>query len=160
MLKIGDSIPDAKLMQMTSNGPTEVSLKDYCAGKKVVLFAVPGAFTPTCSESHLPGYVRQADAIKGKGVERIACLCTADFFVMDAWGKSQDVGDKIDMLADGNNEYTRSAGMALDLSGFGLGERSKRYSMIVDQGVITHLTVEEDPTQAEESGAEALLAQL
>lgn len=160
MLKTGDRIPEATLMQMTADGPTEVKTTDYCAGRKVVIFAVPGAFTPTCSESHLPGFVSYADELKAKGVDRIACVSTADFFVMDAWGRSRGVGDAVDMLADGNGEFTRAAGMTLDLSSRGLGERSQRYSMLLDDGVITLLHVEENPSQAEKSGAATLLAEL
>ena len=161
MLKQGDAIPDVTVRQMTADGPTEVPMKDYCAGRKVVIFALPGAFTPTCSEQHLPGYVQHADEIRAKGVEAIACLSTADFFVMDAWGKSQDVGSSVDMLSDGNHEFTRAADMAMDLSSRGLGERSKRYAMIVEDGVITHLAVDEGPGgERLESGAEATLEAL
>jgi len=160
MLKQGDRILDITVRRMTADGPTPVPMKDYCAGRKVVVFALPGAFTPTCSEQHLPGYVQHADAIRGKGAAAIACLSTADFFVMDAWGKSQDVGTSVDMLSDGNHEFTRAAGMTIDLSASGLGERSLRYSMIVDDGVITHIAVEDNPGEASVSGAEAMLAAL
>ena len=160
MLEKGDSIPDVTVRQMTGDGPTEVSMKEYCAGRKVVIFALPGAFTPTCSEQHLPGYVQNAEDIRAKGVEAIACLSTADFFVMDAWGKSQDVGDSLDMLSDGNNEFTRAAGMTIDLSSRGLGERSLRYAMIVEDGTITHIAIEDNPGEASVSGAEAMLAAL
>ena len=160
MLEQGDRIPDVTVRQMTADGPTPVPMKDYCAGRKVVVFALPGAFTPTCSEQHLPGFVRHADAIKAKGVAAIACLSTADFFVMDAWGKSQGVDDAVDMLSDGNHEFTREAGMAIDLSDHGLGERSLRYAMIVDDGEITHIAVEDDPGEADKSSAESILAAL
>lgn len=160
MIKEGDKIPDITLKQMTSAGPTDVSLADYCAGKKVVIFALPGAFTPTCSESHVPSYVDQAQALRDKGVEAVACISTADFFVMNAWGKSMGSLDSVDMLADGNHEYTRAAGMTLDLSGFGLGERSQRYVMVLEDGVIKHLAVESDPSAATVSAADAVLAQL
>jgi len=160
MLKQGDRIPDVTVRQMTADGPTEVPMKDYCAGRKVVIFALPGAFTPTCSEQHLPGYVQHADAIRAKGVAAIACLSTADFFVMDAWGKSQDVGSDIDMLSDGNHEFTGAADMAIDLSSHGLGERSKRYAMLIDDGVVSHVAVDENPSEASASGAEAMLAAL
>ena len=159
MLKQGDRIPDVTVRQMTADGPTEVPMKDYCAGRKVVIFALPGAFTPTCSEQHLPGYVLHADAIRAKGVDAIACLSTADFFVMDAWGKSQDVGSSVDMLSDGNHEFTHQAGMAMDLSALGLGERSMRYAMLVDDGTISHIAIEEG-REATASGAEAMLAAL
>lgn len=157
MLKQGDRIPDGTLRQLTTDGPKEISVKEYCAGRKVVIFAVPGAFTPICSEQHLPGYVRQADALKAKGVAAIACLSTADLFVMDAWGKSQDVGTSFDMLSDGNHEFTRAAGMTVDLSGLGLGERSLRYGMVIDDGVVTHVAVEENPGQVVVSSADAML---
>jgi len=160
MLKQGDRIPDVTVRRMTADGPTEVPMKDYCAGRKVVVFALPGAFTPTCSEQHLPGYVQQGDAIRAKGIEAIACLSTADFFVMDAWGKSLDVGDKVDMLSDGNHEFTRAAGMTLDLSSRGLGERSLRYAMLVDDGVIRHIAIDDNPGEAVASGADAMLEAL
>jgi len=157
MLKQGDRIPDVTVRQMTADGPTPVPLKDYCAGRKVVIFALPGAFTPICSEQHMPVYVRHADAFKAKGVAAIACLSTADFFVMDAWGKSMDVGSSVDMLSDGNHEFTRTAGMTVDLSGAGLGERSLRYAMVIDDGVIQHIAVEESPGEVVVSAAEAVL---
>ena len=160
MLKEGDKIPAVTLKQMTSDGPTDVALADYCAGRKVVIFALPGAFTPTCSEAHVPSYIDNAQALRDKGIEAVACISTADFFVMNAWGKSMGVGDNIDMLGDGNAEFTRAAGMTLDLSGFGLGERSQRYVMVLDDGVITHLAIESDPTAATVSAADAVLAKL
>ena len=148
MLKEGDKIPAISLKQITSEGPTDVPLADYCAGRKVVIFALPGAFTPTCSESHVPSYIENAQALRDKGVDAVACISTADFFVMNAWGKSMGVGATVDMLADGNAEFTRAAGMTLDLSGHGLGERSQRYVMVLDDGVITHLAIETDPGSA------------
>ena len=160
MLKEGDKIPAITLKQMTADGPTDVPLADYCAGRKVVIFALPGAFTPTCSESHLPTYIDNAQALRDKGVAAVACISTADFFVMSAWGKSLGAGEHVVMLADGNKEYTRAAGMTLDLSGFGLGERSQRYVMILDDGVITHLAIETDPTVATVSAANAVLEKL
>ena len=160
MLKEGDKIPAVTLKQMTSEGPTDVPLADYCAGRKVVIFALPGAFTPTCSESHLPTYIENAKALRDKGVQAVACVSTADFFVMNAWGKSLGVGATVDMLADGNAEFTRAAGMTLDLSALGLGERSQRYVMVLDDGVITHLAMETDPGSATVSAADAVLAKL
>lgn len=160
MLKTGDKIPDITLKQMTPAGPTEVSLSQYCSGRKVVIFALPGAFTPTCSESHVPSYIEHAEALRSKGVAAVACISTADFFVMDAWGKSLGTGDQVDMLADGNHEFTRTAGMTLDLSGFGLGERSQRYAMILDDGVITHIAIETDPGSATVSAADEVLKAL
>lgn len=160
MIKEGDKIPAVTLKQMTAAGPTDVPLADYCAGRKVVLFAVPGAFTPTCSETHVPGFIDQAKALRDKGVDAVACVSTGDFFVMNAWGKSLGTGEDVDMLADGNSEFTREAGMTLDLSGFGLGERSKRYAMILDDGVVTYLGVEEEAGTATVSSAEAVLEKL
>ncbi len=160
MIKVGDKIPAISVKQMTAAGPTDVAMADYCAGKKVVLFAVPGAFTPTCSETHVPGFIDNAKALREKGIDAVACLSTNDFFVTGAWGKSLGTGDDIDMLADGNNQFTRAAGMTLDLSAVGLGERSKRYAMVLDDGVVTHLAVEDDAGTATVSTAEAILEQL
>jgi peroxiredoxin len=160
MLKAGDKIPNITLKQMTAAGPSDVSLGDYCKARKVVIFALPGAFTPTCSESHVPSYINNAQALKDKGVDAIACISTADFFVMDAWGKSMGTGAHVDMLADGNHEYTRAADMTLDLSGFGLGERSQRYAMILEDGVITHIAIEPDPGSATVSTGDAVLKAL
>ncbi len=159
-MKVGDRVPAVTLMQMTDSGPTEVPMIDYCAGRKVVLFGVPGAFTPTCSEVHLPGYVEHADALRAKGIAAVACISTTDFFVMDAWGKSRDVGDTVDMLADGNHEFTRAADMILDMTSRGRGERSQRYSMLLDDGVVTHVNLEDTPATADISGAAALLKML
>jgi len=160
MIKVGDKIPAISLKQMTAEGPADVSLSDYCAGRKVVIFALPGAFTPTCSETHVPSYIDKAQALRDKGVEAVACISTADFFVMDAWGKSLGTENHVDMLADGNHEYTRAAGMTLDLSGAGLGERSQRYVMLLEDGVIKHLAMEDNPGQATVSAADAVLAVL
>jgi len=160
MLKVGDTIPAITLKQMTAEGPTDVLLAQYCAGRKVVIFALPGAFTPTCSESHVPSYIENAKALRDKGVEAVACISTADFFVMNAWGKSMGVGADVDMIADGNAEFTRAAGMTLDLSAFGLGERSQRYVMILEDGVIQHLAIESDPSAATVSAADAVLEHL
>lgn len=160
MIKEGDKIPDVKLKQMTAAGPTDVSLTDYCAGRKVVIFALPGAFTPTCSETHVPSYIEHAQALRDKGVAAVACISTADFFVMNAWGKSMGTGEHVDMLADGNHEFTRAAGMIIDLSVAGLGERSNRYVMILEDGVVTHMAVEESAGEATVSAAEAVLAKL
>jgi peroxiredoxin len=159
-IKAGDRIPDGTLMRMSDKGPQPITTKEIFDGKKVVLFAVPGAFTPTCSNQHLPGFVRHGDAIKAKGVNTIACLSVNDAFVMGAWGKAQNVGDKILMLADGNAEFTKKLGLELDASGFGMGVRAKRFAMIVDRGVVKHLAVEANPGQAVDSGAEAILGRL
>jgi len=160
MLKQGDKIPAVSLKQMTAEGPVDVSLDAYCAGRKVVIFALPGAFTPTCSESHVPSYIDQAQALRDKGVAAVACISTADFFVMNAWGKSLGALESVDMLADGNQEFTRTAGMTLDLTGAGLGQRSQRYVMILDDGVISHIAIEENPGVATVSAAEAVLEEL
>ena len=160
MLKEGDKIPAITLKQMTADGPTDVPLADYCAGRKVVIFALPGAFTPVCSEAHLPTYIDHAQALRDKGAAAVACISTADFFVMSAWGKSLGTGEHVDMLSDGNSEYTKAAGMTLDLSGLGLGQRSQRYVMIVDDGVIKHLAMESNPGEATVSAADAVLKHL
>ncbi len=154
-ISVGDKIPQAKLQTMGENGPVPLSTDDIFSGKKVVLFAVPGAFTPGCSITHLPGYVVNADKILAKGVDTIACLSVNDAFVMDAWGKSQNA-DHIQMLADGNGDFTAALGLELDGRGFGLGQRSQRYAMVVDDGTVTVLNVEEGPG-VEVSAAEVIL---
>jgi peroxiredoxin len=158
-IKEGDKIPDATLMSMTDSGPNPMSTKDLFDGKKVALFSVPGAFTPTCSAQHLPGFVDNADAIKAKGVDTIACMAVNDAFVMSAWGNDRGVGDKILMLGDGNAELTKAMGLELDASGFGLGTRGQRFSMIVDNGVVKNLNIEEGGA-FEKSKAEVILEQL
>ena len=154
----GDKLPEATLHMMQDGRPAAVTTEDLFAGKKVVLFAVPGAFTPTCSQAHLPGYVVNADAIKGKGVDSIICLSVNDAFVMDAWGASANA-EQLQMVGDGNGDFTRAMGLEMDGSGFGLGSRSQRYAMIVDDGVVTKLAVEE-AGQLDVSAAEAILAAL
>jgi len=141
-ISVGDKIPAGTLQIMGENGPTPISSDQIFFGKKVVLFAVPGAFTPGCSMTHLPGYVANADKILDAGVDTIACLSVNDAFVMDAWGKTQNA-EKIMMLADGNGDFTRSLDLELDGRGFGMGLRSQRYAMIVDDGEVTHINVEE-----------------
>ena len=140
---------------MQDGRPTPVTTDDLFAGKKVVVFAVPGAFTPTCSQAHLPGYVVNLDAIKGKGVDSVICLSVNDAFVMDAWGNSANADDIL-MVGDGNGEFTKALGLEMDGTGFGLGTRSQRYAMVVEDGVVTALNVEE-PGQFEVSKAEAVL---
>jgi peroxiredoxin len=140
-ISVGDKIPSGTLQTMGENGPTPISTDDIFAGKKVVLFAVPGAFTPGCSMTHLPGYVVNADKILAAGVDTIACVSVNDAFVMDAWGKAQNA-EHIMMLADGNGDFTQSLGLELDGRGFGMGTRSQRYAMIVDDGTVTLLNVE------------------
>ena len=144
---------------MTDAGPGAVSTEDLFGGKKVVLFSVPGAFTPTCSMNHLPGFIDHADEILAKGVDTIACMAVNDIFVMDAWGKDRSVGDKISMLADGNGEYASALGLEMDATGFGMGMRGQRFAIIVDDGVATHVAVEE-PGKFEVSSAESVLANL
>jgi len=158
-IQVGDKVPAGSFGVMTSDGPGSVSSDELFAGKKVVLFAVPGAFTPTCSARHLPGFVQNAAALKSKGVDTIACLSVNDLFVMDAWGKDQGVGDSVVMLADGNGDYTKALGLELDASGFGMGQRAKRFAMVVDDGVVTQLHVEA-PGEFRVSAAEFILENL
>jgi peroxiredoxin len=158
-IKVGDKIPSAKLHIMTEQGPKDVTTDEIFKGKKVVLFALPGAFTPTCSAKHLPGFVQNASAIRAKGIDTIACLSVNDAFVMGAWGKDQKVGDKVVMLADGNAEFTKALGLENDNSSYGMGLRSKRYAMVVDNGVVKALNVEK-PGSFEVSSAEAVMKAL
>jgi glutaredoxin/glutathione-dependent peroxiredoxin len=158
-IKQGDKLPGGEFTVMGANGPEKISADTLFKGKKVVLFSVPGAFTPTCSAKHLPGYVEQAAALKGKGVDTIACLAVNDVFVMSAWGKAGNVGDKVVLLADGNGEYTRALGLELDATGFGMGKRGQRFSLIAEDGVVTHLNIE-PPGQFGVSSAETALSQL
>jgi glutaredoxin/glutathione-dependent peroxiredoxin len=141
-IKVGDRVPAGKFKTATAEGLQDLTTAKLFDGRKVVVFAVPGAFTPTCDARHLPGYVELADKIRAHGVDAIACLSVNDVFVMKAWGKAGNAGDKVLMLADGNGEYTRALGLALDATGFGMGERSQRYAMVVDDGVVTQLHVE------------------
>jgi glutaredoxin/glutathione-dependent peroxiredoxin len=159
-IQVGDRLPAVNLKQLTADGIKDVPITELTRGKKVVLFAVPGAFTPTCSEKHLPGFLEQGDAIKAKGVDAILCVAVNDPFVLSAWEKARNVGGKVKILSDGNAEFTRAIGLDLDASGFGLGTRSKRYAMVVDDGVVKTLLVEDVPTQAEQSSASAILAAL
>jgi peroxiredoxin len=142
-IKAGDTLPaDTKLMEMGDAGPKQVTVGELTKGKTVVLFAVPGAFTPTCSMKHLPGFVDKAADIRGKGVDEIICLSVNDAFVMGAWGKEHAAGGKVRMVADGNGDFTRAVGLEMDASGFGMGSRSKRYAMLVKDGKVTELLVE------------------
>lgn len=159
MIQVGDSMPHAKLTAATPDGPKEVTTEEVFGGKKVVLFAVPGAFTPTCSVKHLPGYLQNAEALKAKGVDTIACIAVNDAFVLGAWAKEQDIGDRILMLADGSAAFTKHLGLELDLTARGLGTRSQRYAMVVEDGKITTLNVE-PPGGFEVSKAETVLAKL
>ena len=143
MIASGDAIPDVEIKQPGANGmPEPVKTGELFAKGRTVLFGVPGAFTPGCDRIHLPGFVEQADELFAKGVDRVACVAVNDAFVMDAWGKAHNVGDKIVMLADGNGDYTRALGLTLDATGFGMGERSQRYAMVVENGVVKQLFVE------------------
>jgi peroxiredoxin len=158
-IKVGDKLPNLTLTQATAEGPKPVSTDELFKGKTVALFAVPGAFTPTCSAKHLPGFKQQAPTLKGKGVDAIACLSVNDPFVMRAWGEDQAVGEDVLMLADGNGEFTKAVGLELDASRFGMGPRSQRYSMIVEDGVVKELNVE-TAGEFRVSAADYLLAQL
>lgn len=158
-ISVGDRMPEGNFAVMTGDGPGPISTAELFGGKKVVLFSVPGAFTPTCSAKHLPGYVANAAALKGKGVDTIACMAVNDVFVMDAWGKDQGVGADVMMLADGNGDYAQALGLDLDASGFGMGQRGQRFAFIVDDGVATGVYVE-GPGEFKVSAAEAVLDSL
>jgi len=150
----GDTMPEGNFKVMTADGVKDMTTADLFSGKKVALFSVPGAFTPTCSNEHLPSYLKNYDAIKAKGFDTIACMAVNDAFVMDAWGKDRGVGEKIVMLADGSGDYTAKLGLELDASGFGLGTRGKRFSLIVNDGVAEQVNVDEggyDLTSAEKT---------
>ena len=158
-VQVGDKAPSGQFHVINADGPGAVSADELFSGKKVVVFSVPGAYTPTCSKEHLPGFIDQADAIKAKGVDTIACMAVNDMFVMDAWGKSAGAGDKVLMLADGNGTYAAALGLELDGSGFGLGTRGQRFAMVVDDGTVTQLYIEE-PMQFKVSSAENILENL
>src|SRR6202048_2702002 len=158
-IKAGDRIPGGKLKTMTKEGPKDVTTDDLFKGKKVVLFSVPGAFTPTCDARHLPGFVQLADQIRAKGADPIACMAVNDVFVMNAWGKSSNVGDKVLMLADGNGEYAKALGLELAATGFGMGIRGPRFALIVQDGVAKHVDIEEKG-QFKVSSPEHVLSQL
>ena len=159
MIKIGDTLPPMKLTAATPDGPKEVSTEEVFGTGKVVLFAVPGAFTPTCSMRHLPGYLENLDTLRAKGVDRVACIAVNDPFVLQAWAKDQGVDDRITMLADGSGAFTRALGLELDLTARGLGIRSQRYAMLVEDGRVAHLGVE-SPGGFEVSTAESVLVHL
>ena len=158
-ISAGEKMPSGVFGVMTEAGPGAVSTDDLFSGKKVVLVSVPGAFTPTCSMNHLPGFVDQASALKDKGVDTIACMAVNDVFVMDAWGKDRGVGEDVMMLADGNGDYAKALGLEMDGTGFGMGMRGQRFAIVVDDGVATHVAVEA-PGQFEVSKAEAILGAL
>ncbi|WP_128892414.1 peroxiredoxin [Erythrobacter sp. HKB08] len=157
-ISVGDKLPDVKLVKATPEGPEQVQSSDYFKGRTVALFSVPGAFTPTCSARHLPGYVEKADELKSKGVDEIACTAVNDAFVMGAW-KSANDADAVTMLADGNGDFAEAVGLTMDGSGFGMGKRGQRYSMIVEDGVVKELNVEA-PGDFSVSSAEHMLGQL
>jgi len=158
-IKVGERVPAGTLKMMTKDGPKDVSADDLFKGKKVVLFSVPGAFTPTCDAKHLPGFVQLADQIRAKGVDTIACMAVNDVFVMNAWGKASGVGDKVMMLADGNGDYAKALGLELDARKFGMGTRGQRFALVVDNGLVKGVNVEE-PGQFKVSAAEHVLGQL
>ena len=158
-IKVGDRVPSVTFYRMTDDGPAPVTSDELFKGKRVALFALPGAFTPTCSAQHLPGYVAAADRLAEKGVDTIACVSVNDAFVMGAWGRDQKVGDKVLLLADGNGDFTRAVGLEFDLSARGLGLRSQRYSMLVEDGVVKSLHLDASGA-LETSDAETLLGDL
>ena len=157
-IKVGDRMPSGTMHTMTDKGPAPVSTDELFKGKKVVLFSVPGAFTPTCSAKHLPGFVGNHDKLKAKGVDTIACMAVNDAFVMGAWGKDQNTGDKVMMLADGSADYSKKLGLEADFTGYGMGIRGKRFSLLVDDGVVKAVNVDEGEFKA--TSAEAMLEQL
>ena len=158
-IQVGDRIPSATLLKATSEGPQPVSTDEFFAGRKVALFAVPGAFTPTCSARHLPGFVEKAEELKGKGVDEIACVSVNDAFVMQAWGSQGGAEGAVTMLADGNGDFVEQLGLAADFAKFGMGKRSQRWSAVVEDGVVRQLNVEE-PGAFSVSSAEFMLGQL
>ena len=158
-IQAGERMPSGTLKTMTQAGPKDLMTDELFRGKKVVLFSVPGAFTPTCDAKHLPGFVQLADQLRAKGVDTIACMAVNDVFVMNAWGKASGVGDKVLMLSDGNGDYARALGLELDARGFGMGLRGQRFALMVEDGLVRHVNVEA-PGQFKVSAAEYVLAQL
>src|SRR5262245_21801080 len=158
-IQVGDKLPEVTLKTMTADGIKDVTTRELFGGKRVVLFAVPGAFTPTCSAKHLPGFIERAAEMRKKGVDRIVCLSVNDAFVMGAWGKAQNAGDAVTLVADGTAQFSDAVGLAFDGSGFGMGRRSQRYAMIVQYGVVKQLFVEK-PAEFKVSSAESVLAAL
>ena len=157
-ISVGDKVPSATLYKMGADGPEAVTTDDYCAGRKVVIFGVPGAFTPTCSAKHVPGFMQNADALKAKGVEAIACVSVNDAFVMDAWAKDQSTGDTIDMLGDGSGELAKAMDVELDLGSRGLGLRGKRFALVAEDGVVKHLALQDGGELTSSSTEETLKA--
>ena len=160
MIKVGDTLPSISLKRLTASGIEDLALSDRVKGKKVILFAVPGAFTPTCSQIHLPSFIKQADAIKAKGVDEIICVSVNDPYVLDVWEKVTHAHGKITLLSDGNGEFTKAMGLILDGSGKGLGIRSQRYVALVDNGVLKYLQVEPHPSECTVTCAEEILKHL
>src|SRR5579862_8918002 len=158
-IKAGDRMPEGKLKTMTESGPKDITTAELFNGKKVVLFSVPGAFTPTCDAKHLPGFIQQAEALRAKGIDTVACMAVNDVFVMNAWGKASSSGDKVMMLADGNGDYAKALGLELDARKFGMGTRGQRFALIIDNGVLKSINVEE-PGQFKVSAADHILSQL
>jgi len=159
-IKVGDKLPDGKFKVMTSNGPADTSVSEVFAGKKVALFAVPGAYTPTCHKQHMPGFVARFDELKGKGIDTVACVAVNDIFVLDHWSSEVNPDGNIQILADGSADFTRAIGLDIDLAPFGLGTRSKRYAMLVDDGVVKVLNVEDAPPQHDKSSAETMCSMI
>lgn len=159
-IEVGSRLPEATFRRMTPSGPATMTTDEVFSGKRVVLFAVPGAFTPTCNNQHLPGFLANYDAFLAKGIDTIACTAVNDVFVLDAWSKSSGASDKVLFLSDGNGEFVRAIGLELDGSGAGLGPRSKRYAMLVEDGIVKALNIEDAPGKAEKSAAEVLLSQI
>ena len=158
-IQTGDKLPDATFVKVTESGPQQVSTADYFKGRKVALFSVPGAFTPTCSAKHLPGFIDKADELKAKGIDEIACTAVNDAFVMGAWSKNAGAGDTVTMLADGNGAFAEAVGLTMDGTAFGMGKRGQRFSMIVNDGVVEQLNVEA-PGEFKVSSADHMLEQL
>lgn len=158
-IKVGDKVPQATFVKMTDNGPEPVDSESYFKGRKVALFSVPGAFTPTCSAKHLPGFIEKANELKAKGIDEVAGTAVNDAFVMGAWGKGAGTGDKVTLLADGNGDFAKAVGLVMDGSKFGMGTRGQRYSMVVNDGVVEQLNVEA-PGEFRVSSAEHMLGQL
>lgn len=159
-IQVGDRLPDSTFTVMGADGPEKRSTADVFSGRKVVLFAVPGAFTPTCHKNHMPGYVDNLDAIRAKGVDAVICTSVNDVFVQNAWAKQSGADGKIEFLSDGNGDFAKALDLTFDGSGFGLGTRSRRYAMIVDDGVVKSLDVEDVPSKADASSAVSLLKKL
>lgn len=157
-IEIGNKIPETNLVKATANGPEQISSNDYFKGKKIALFSVPGAFTPTCSAKHLPGYVENTDALKAKGIDEIACTAVNDAFVLGAWNATSG-SESIEMLADGNGDFANAVGLEMDASGFGMGKRGQRYSMVINDGIVEQLNIEA-PGDFKVSSAEYMLEQL